>query len=68
MKFNGSNIRSAAGWLWNLGIVVLAMLTVLMFARRPADQSDDKIAAVCRGLEQGADQASIQKCIEDMKR
>lgn len=67
MKFNGSKFRSS-DWIWNLGIVVLAILMIFMLARQPVEELDDKIAFVCKGLKQGTGRAAVQKCIEDMNK
>jgi hypothetical protein len=69
MKFSsGSDIRGVAGWIWNVGLIVLALLTIFMSARRHAKESDADVASVCTGFEPGAEQAAVHKCIEEMKK
>jgi hypothetical protein len=68
VKFNDPKFRIAPAWIWNLGIVLLMILMIVMFARQRADDSGEQIELVCKGLEQGATQEDVQRCIENMKK
>jgi hypothetical protein len=68
VKFNDPRFRNAPAWVWNLGIVLLVILMMVMFARQRADDSGEQIELVCKGLEQGATQADVQRCIDGLRK
>jgi len=68
MRFDAPKFRNSSPWIWNLGIALLAVLAIFMLLRQPGDDTDEKIAFICKGLEQGADQAAIDRCVAGMKK
>jgi hypothetical protein len=67
MRFDEPRFRYVPAWIWNLGIVLLVILMIVIYARQP-ERNDEQIEFICKGLEQGASRADVQKCIEDMKK
>jgi hypothetical protein len=67
MELDDPRFRHLPPWMWNLGIVLLVILMIVIYARQPRCD-DQEIDVFCKGLEQGAPQAEVQKCIESIKR
>ncbi len=67
MRLDDPRLRHPPGWIWNLGIVLLVILMLVIYARQPG-RNDEQIDLFCKGLEQGAPQADVQRCIESIKR